>query len=88
MLEPYEERQIIFKFSPRFLKCQTGWKGKDDLPPRNDYAVFLHIQSVGTVNNKCKGDDYFNFKNSNTSRLIRFSVFFINAYILKHLKSY
>ena len=55
VLAPYEERLIYFKFSPRFSKPKKGWKNKEKLPPRNDYAMFLHLQAVGSLNNQDEG---------------------------------
>lgn len=57
VLEPYEERQVIFKFSPRFSQPKKGWSKEEKLAPRRDYAMFLHIKAVGTVNKQNEGND-------------------------------
>ena len=46
-LQPNEMKVIHFKFSPQFSKSSKGWKTKDQPIPRRDYALFMHIETVG-----------------------------------------
>ena len=48
-LYPLEKRVIHFRFSPRYSKSNKGWKASDQPPPRKDYALFMHIETVGSV---------------------------------------
>ena len=62
-LEPYQEQQVFFRFSPRFTKPKSGWRKEEKLAPRRDYALFMQIKSVGMVNTVEEGKilNYFNF---------------------------
>ena len=48
-LRPGEKRVIHFRFSPRYTKSNKGWRNSDQPPPRRDYALFMHIETVGSV---------------------------------------
>ena len=58
-LKPYEEREVFFKFSPRFSQPRKGWSKEVKLAPRRDYAMFLHIKAVGTVTKQNEGIMFF-----------------------------
>lgn len=49
VLKPGEKRFIHFCFSPRFTRSNKGWKLIDQPPPRRDFALFMHIETVGSV---------------------------------------
>lgn len=49
VLYPQEKRAIHFRFSPRYSKSNKGWKSSDQPPPRKDYSLFMHIETVGSV---------------------------------------
>jgi len=49
ILYPQEKRLIHFRFSPRYTKSNKGWKNTDQPPPRKDYTLFMHIETVGSV---------------------------------------
>jgi hypothetical protein len=49
VLRPGEKRVIHFCFSPRFTRSSKGWKMLDQAPPRRDFALFMHIETVGTI---------------------------------------
>ena len=49
-LKPYEKRPVHFKFSPRGEKSSTGWAATEKPLPRRDYALFVHIDMVGSMN--------------------------------------
>lgn len=58
ILYPQEKREIHFRFSPRYTKSDKGWKNTDQPPPRKDYTLFMHIETVGSVagiSDKSKG---------------------------------
>ena len=58
ILYPQERRAIHFRFSPRYTKSNKGWKSSDQPPPRKDYTLFMHIETVGSVagiSDKTKG---------------------------------
>ena len=58
ILYPQERRAIHFRFSPRYTKSDKGWKSSDQPPPRKDYTLFMHIETVGSVagiSDKTKG---------------------------------
>ena len=55
-IQPYEEKQVYFKFSPRFTKQKQGWRKEEKLAPRRDYAMFMHIKTVGVVNTIKEGN--------------------------------
>ena len=48
-LYPHEKMEIHFRFSPRYTKSNKGWKTSDQPPPRKDYTLFMHIETVGSV---------------------------------------
>ena len=48
-LYPHEKMEIHFRFSPRYTKSYKGWKAEDQPPPRKDYTLFMHIETVGSV---------------------------------------
>lgn len=54
-LGPGEMGVIHFKFSPRFQRSNLGWKSTEDIAPRKDYALFMHIDAVGTINKNEEG---------------------------------
>lgn len=49
ILYPQEKREIYFRFSPRYTKSNKGWKNTDQPPPRKDYTLFMHIETVGSI---------------------------------------
>lgn len=49
ILYPQEKREIHFRFSPRYTKSNKGWKKSDQPPPRKDYTLFMHIETVGSI---------------------------------------
>lgn len=49
VLHPLEQREIHFRFSPRYTKSNKGWTRTDQPPPRKDYTLFMHIETVGSV---------------------------------------
>ncbi|PFX34680.1 Calponin-likey domain-containing protein 2 [Stylophora pistillata] len=49
ILHPQEKREIHFRFSPRYAKSTKGWVANDQPPPRKDYTLFMHIETVGSV---------------------------------------
>lgn len=58
ILYPQERRAIHFRFSPRYTKSNKGWKSSGQPPPRKDYTLFMHIETVGSVSDisdKSKG---------------------------------
>ena len=59
-IQPYEDKEVFFKFSPRFTKPKRGWKKNEKLAPRRDYALFMHIKCVGVVNTTKEGNQVDN----------------------------
>ena len=55
-LYPQEKREILFRFSPRYTKSREGWKASDQPPPRKDYTLFMHIETVGSVSGGGSGN--------------------------------
>lgn len=49
ILYPQEKREIHFRFSPRYTKSSRGWNASDQPPPRKDYTLFMHIETVGSI---------------------------------------
>lgn len=49
ILYPQEKREIHFRFSPRYTKSSRGWNAGDQPPPRKDYTLFMHIETVGSI---------------------------------------
>lgn len=49
ILYPQEKREIFFRFSPRYTKSSRGWNAGDQPPPRKDYTLFMHIETVGSI---------------------------------------
>lgn len=56
ILYPQEKREIHFRFSPRYTKSREGWKACDQPPPRKDYTLFMHIETVGSVSGGGSGN--------------------------------
>lgn len=56
ILYPQEKREIHFRFSPRYTKSREGWKASDQPPPRKDYTLFMHIETVGSVSGGGSGN--------------------------------
>ena len=59
ILYPQEKREIHFRFSPRYTKSNKGWQDTDQPPPRKDYTLFMHIETVGSIagiSDKSKGN--------------------------------
>ena len=48
-LAPYEKRLLHFKFSPRCTESNQGWSSSEATASRKDYALFLHIDTVGCM---------------------------------------
>lgn len=46
-LLPYEKVPIFFRFSPRYNNSRQGWKGTSTPPPRQDFALYMNIVTVG-----------------------------------------
>lgn len=55
VLHPYEKIPIYFRFSPRYSNSKQGWKGTSTPPPRQDFALFMNITTVGS-SSRAKGD--------------------------------
>ena len=53
-LKPNQKRMLFFRFSPRFTSSSQGWESFDRSPPRRDYALFMHIETVGCVSSPTK----------------------------------
>lgn len=58
VLGPGEKRVLHFCFSPRFTRSNKGWKMSDQPPPRRDFALFMHIETVGSVNTAAVENGY------------------------------
>lgn len=54
-LGPGEMTLLHFKFSPRFTKSNFGWKNAEEVVTRKDYALFMHIETVGSINKNEEG---------------------------------
>ncbi|XP_070567350.1 cilia- and flagella-associated protein 47-like [Ptychodera flava] len=48
VLGPYQQLPVFFRFSPRFNSSKQGWKGNVNIAPRQDYAIFVNIEMVGS----------------------------------------
>ncbi|XP_064627283.1 cilia- and flagella-associated protein 47-like isoform X2 [Lineus longissimus] len=49
-LAPYEKIPVFFRFSPRWNSSKSGWKCQGDQPPRQDFALFMHLEMIGSSN--------------------------------------
>merc|ERR1712136_581063 len=45
---PYEKVPVHFRFSPRFNSSSVGWENTEKPPPRQDFALFMTFEMVGS----------------------------------------
>ncbi|XP_078698604.1 cilia- and flagella-associated protein 47-like isoform X8 [Branchiostoma floridae x Branchiostoma belcheri] len=48
MIGPYQRVPIHFRFAPRFSSAEIGWKGLTKSPPRQDYALYMRFEMIGS----------------------------------------
>nr|XP_039264663.1 cilia- and flagella-associated protein 47-like isoform X2 [Styela clava] len=45
---PYQKVPVFFRFSPRFNSSTVGWEACEKPPPRQDFALFMSFDMVGS----------------------------------------
>ncbi|XP_076799523.1 cilia- and flagella-associated protein 47-like isoform X2 [Clavelina lepadiformis] len=45
---PYQKVPVYFRFSPRFNSSSVGWEATEKPPPRQDFALFMMFEIVGS----------------------------------------
>uniref|UniRef100_H2YRU5 HYDIN/VesB/CFA65-like Ig-like domain-containing protein n=1 Tax=Ciona savignyi TaxID=51511 RepID=H2YRU5_CIOSA len=45
---PYQKVPVNFRFSPRFNSSTVGWEATEKPPPRQDFALFMKFEMVGS----------------------------------------
>jgi len=57
---------FLCRFSPRFNSCSVGWEATEKPPPRQDFALFMKFEMVGSNES---------FLSENISRNFEFLIF-------------
>ncbi|XP_077977423.1 cilia- and flagella-associated protein 47-like [Glandiceps talaboti] len=68
ILGPYQKLPVFFRFSPRFNSSQHGWKGTVNIAPRQDFAVFVNIEMIGSNKGFSDGEGLDSQLNENSNR--------------------
>ncbi|XP_078495986.1 cilia- and flagella-associated protein 47 isoform X1 [Ciona intestinalis] len=64
---PYQKIPVNFRFSPRFNSSSVGWEATEKPPPRQDFALFMKFEMVGS-------NDSFLSELENTNKKIEVAI--------------
>uniref|UniRef100_A0A1I8F8Y4 HP domain-containing protein n=1 Tax=Macrostomum lignano TaxID=282301 RepID=A0A1I8F8Y4_9PLAT len=57
-IAPYQKALVCFRFSPRWYKSKRSFHTTEDSPPKQDFALFMYIQLVGTQTDSASPDSH------------------------------